>query len=134
MEAGLAKVRHDAAAREDLVTTWPDSGGAGSRMFTKTDVHRGADLLQTRPPVEADLPAAAGRRQPGRAQELLLARLPGTCLIAAHQQLGGPIVLVRDNLNVHGAAGLGFARLSGGTGRPRRTAGGYTPDGAAEHT
>ncbi|MEV7537002.1 transposase [Streptomyces hydrogenans] len=27
-------------------------------------------------------------------------------LIAAHQQLGGPIVLVRDNLNVHKAAGL----------------------------
>ncbi|MFE1362900.1 hypothetical protein ACFW84_01475 [Streptomyces anulatus] len=27
-------------------------------------------------------------------------------LIAAHQQLGGPIVLIRDNLNVHKAAGL----------------------------
>ncbi|MFG2395183.1 transposase [Streptomyces lavendulae] len=27
-------------------------------------------------------------------------------LIAAHQQLGGPIVLVWDNLNVHKAAGL----------------------------
>ncbi|MET8213576.1 transposase [Streptomyces sp. NPDC005373] len=26
--------------------------------------------------------------------------------IAAHQQLGGPLVLVRDNLNVHKAAGL----------------------------
>ncbi|MFE4661946.1 transposase [Streptomyces hydrogenans] len=28
-------------------------------------------------------------------------------LIAAHQQLGGPIVLVRDNLNIHKAADLG---------------------------
>ncbi|MEV7676933.1 transposase, partial [Streptomyces sp. NPDC088752] len=27
-------------------------------------------------------------------------------LIAAHQQLGGPIVLIWDNLNVHKAAGL----------------------------
>ncbi len=27
-------------------------------------------------------------------------------MIAAHQQLGGPVVLVRDNLNVHKAADL----------------------------
>ncbi|MFE2036238.1 transposase [Streptomyces scopuliridis] len=27
-------------------------------------------------------------------------------LIAAHAQLGGPIILIRDNLNVHKAAGL----------------------------
>lgn len=36
----------------------------GPRALAQTDVHRGTDLLQTRPQVEADLPAEAGRRQP----------------------------------------------------------------------
>ncbi|WP_433397183.1 transposase [Streptomyces sp. CA-146814] len=85
--------------------TWSQRGrtprGAGSRPFPQTHIHRGADLLQTRSPVPADLPTAPTRRP----QESLLARLPGPA-DRAHPQLGGPIVLVCDNLNVHRAAAL----------------------------
>ena len=71
-----SRLLHDAAARKDLVTARPDSGGASPRPFPQTRLDRRADLLQTRPALPADLPAAQGRQPERWTQELLLARLP----------------------------------------------------------
>ena len=102
---GRSRLLHDAAAGQDLVPARPHPGRAGPRPLPQTDLHRRPDLLQTRPPFPADLPAPPddGRRD-GR--KSFSWRDYRDLLIAAHQQLGGPIVLVWDNLNVHKAAGL----------------------------
>ncbi|MEU2233399.1 winged helix-turn-helix domain-containing protein [Streptomyces vietnamensis] len=50
---GRSRILHDAAAREDPVTARSDPGGAGPRPLPQTDLHRRADLVQTRSPLQA---------------------------------------------------------------------------------
>ncbi|MFJ3146578.1 transposase [Streptomyces halstedii] len=61
-------------------------------------------MLQTRSQVAGDLPARDDGNRDGR--KSFSWRDYRDLLIAAHQQLDGPIVLIRDNPNVHKAAGL----------------------------
>jgi hypothetical protein len=80
----------------------PHTGRAGHRPGHQARLDGGADLNDVRPPAAADLPYPPRpwlRQRAGRKgfTETDYARL----LDAAHQQLGGPIVLIWDHLNTH---------------------------------
>ena len=62
-----------------------------------------------RPPAAADLPHAPAAAAATTAQRLHRDGLRPALLDAAHQQLGGPVVLVWDNLNTHASARDGRA-------------------------
>ncbi|WP_426637852.1 transposase [Planosporangium sp. 12N6] len=78
----------------------PYPGGGGARQGLRARIGRRLSVPQTGPAQPPDLPH---HRPPGtqeRAAQLRRDRLIAL-LDAAHQQLGGPIVLVWDNLNNH---------------------------------
>ncbi|WP_455680038.1 transposase [Streptomyces celluloflavus] len=98
---GRGRILDDAADITNLGRTRTDPGRPGSRTVPATFLHCWSDLLKPgersrliyRPKWHTD------HRQGGRRSFAWSEYLDQ--LIAAHQQLGGPIVLVQDNLNVH---------------------------------
>ena len=90
-----------AAGGPHLGAAWPHSGGESDRRAQLARVPGGVDRRQARTVSPADLPGPPQpRARQGPAQgftETDYARL----LDAAHQQLGGPLVPVWDNLNTH---------------------------------
>ena len=100
---GRGRVLDDAADRTHLVPTRPHPDRAGPGPFPEAAVRCRPDLLPAWRAVPADLPAA-DRRTDGRKSFAWTDYRD--LIVAAHRQLGGPIVLVWDNLNTHLAAGM----------------------------
>jgi hypothetical protein len=104
-QRGRSRLLHDAAAREDRVTARPDPvvrvRGRSRRQISIAGLtcyepgHRSRLIYRPR--------HDDGRRDGRKSFSWHDCR---GLLIAAHQRLGGPIVLVQDNLNVHKAADL----------------------------
>jgi hypothetical protein len=89
-----------AAEGTHLVPPWPHPDRFRVRQGIRPGLDRGTDLCQTRRADPVDLPDDHPPRPQEREE-----RVPETdyaaLLDAAHQQLGGPIVLVWDNLTAH---------------------------------
>ncbi|MFD8538896.1 IS630 family transposase [Streptomyces rubrogriseus] len=102
---GRSRILHDTAAGEDMVAARPNPV---VRVRGRSRRRISIAALTCYKPGRRSRLIYRPRRDDGRrdGRKSFSWRGYHDLLIAAHQQLGGPIVLVWDNLNVHKAAGL----------------------------
>lgn len=104
---GLALLRRrsrlldDAAHSPHLVPARTHTRHTGPQTLPAPLLHRRSGLLQAARTLTPDLPAQTARRPQQGGRRSFTWTDYRDLLITAHQQLGAPIVLVWDNLNVH---------------------------------
>lgn len=97
----LTEPLDDAAHLPHLGPTWAHSCDPGERTFPAPFLHRRPDLLRTRRTISADLQTQTDVDHKRGGRRSFTWTDYRDLLIAAHRQLGAPLVLVWDNLNVH---------------------------------
>jgi hypothetical protein len=90
-----------AAERTHLGPPRPNAGGEGDRLQQQARVASRTDRRQARAPALADLPRPQAPQAPTDQRKGFTEADYSRLLDAAHQHLGGPVVVVWDKVNAH---------------------------------